>query len=288
MKKIMLIDCNAIGWSAFHALPKLSYDEEETAIIYGFLTTLFFQQSIQCADYIAFAWDSKKSKRRKLFPEYKEKRRKQKQEWTQEEQNANRARLAQFKLLRKEILPALGFSNVFMQSGYEGDDIIARIALDYRDNHRIRILARDNDLYQVINHNCTMYDWTKQKVLDDDYVYDNYGISATRWAEVKAIAGCPGDEVPGINGVAYGRAVAYLTGNMKSTSVFYDRIQNSPEIIKLTRKLTTLPFKGTKPFKLKPDTCTIAKLKAVAKQYGLKSFLSIGRLRDYQKDFCER
>ena len=289
MKKVLLIDCDAVAWSAYHSLPDaLSHNEQDTAVIYGFLNSVFYQQTVEDADLIGFIWDSRKSKRIKIFPEYKLKRRTVKEEYTDDEKRSHSSRSQQFKLLRKKILPELGFSNVFMQKGYEGDDIIAALALKYRKRNFVRILARDGDLFQLLDGNCTMFDWVKQEILDDEWFFKRYGIYPDMWADVKAIAGCPTDEVPGVKGIGYERAIKYLLGNMKHTSVLYKRIVNSPELIDLTRTLTTLPLEGTKQYRLKYDTCTVSKLKAVAKEYGLNSYVSDGRIMDFRRYFCGR
>ncbi len=289
MKKVLLIDCDAVAWSAYHGLPDaLSHNEQSTAVIYGFLNSVFYQQTVEDADLIGFIWDSRKNKRIDIFPEYKFKRRTVKQEYTDDEQRSHSARSQQFKILRKEILPALGFSNVFMQKGYEGDDIIAALALKYRKRNFVRLLARDGDLFQLLNQNCTMFDWVKQQTLDDDWFFERYGVYPDMWADVKAIAGCPADEVPGVPGIGYDRAIKYLLGNMKPASVLYKRIVNSPALIDLTRTLTTLPLEGTKQYRLKYDTCTVGKLKQVAEEFGLQSYQSDGRVMDFRRYFCGR
>jgi len=286
MKKILVIDCDGLAWGVFHALPPLSNNEQGTAVIYGFLNYLFEIQKFEQADSIVFAWDSRESKRTELFPGYKAKRKAKKKEYTEEEIEMHRDRISQFNLLRTEILPDLGFSNVFQQSGLEGDDIIARVARKQSKKNFVRIIARDGDLFQLLNTNCTMYDTGKRQVIDEEVFFERYGIYPDMWAEVKSLAGCTTDEVPGIRGIGEERAIKYLLGNMKSTSVLYKRIKESDSIIKLTKKLVVLPFKGTPKFKIKKDMCTVKNLKGVARIYNLQSYLSQERLRNFRENFC--
>jgi len=103
MKKILVIDCDSIAWSVFHGLPILTHEEQGTAIIYGFLNQLFSIQEYDQADHIVFAWDSRKSIRIEIFPEYKIKRRTAKKEYTEEETTIHKDRMRQFNLLRKKI-----------------------------------------------------------------------------------------------------------------------------------------------------------------------------------------
>ncbi len=286
MKTILIIDCDGLCWNVFHALPPLSHGEQGTAIIYGFLNHLFELQAFTQADHIAFAWDSRESKRIELFPEYKLKRRTAKNEYTDEEKAMHRDRASQFKLLREEILPALGFINIFQEDGLEGDDIIASLAIKYSKQHFVKIVARDADLFQLVNDKCTVFDIVKRKSMTEEAFFSKYGIYPDMWADVKGIAGCTTDEVPGIEGIGEGRAISYLLGNMKSTSKLYKRILNGSETIELTRRLTVLPFEGTPRYRLKYDQCRVKYLKEVAKKYNLQSYLSRERLKGFRRDFC--
>lgn len=286
MKKILLFDCDAVCWGVFHGLPPLTHKERGTAIIYGFLNQLFSVQEYTSADRIAFIWDSRKSKRIELFPEYKIIRRSKKVEYTEEEKEIHADRQHQFNAIREHVLPDLGFSNVLMEEGFEGDDIIASIALKKRKKNRVKIVARDGDLFQLINENCVMWDSVKRQIIDEEVFFDKYGIYPDMWSSVKGICGCTTDEVPGIKGVGTTRAIDYLLGRMKSTSVFMKRIAENPDTIALTRKLVVLPFEGTPEYKVRKDHCTPKKLKDVANEYGLKSYLSPERMKQFKEYFC--
>jgi len=287
MKNILIIDCDGLAWNVFHALPPLTHNEQGTAIIYGFLNHLFNLQSFTNADRIAFAWDSRKSKRIELFPKYKWKRRNKKKDYNVDEIKIHKDRINQFTLLRKHILPSLGFKNIFQETGYEGDDIIASISMKYSKKHFVRIVARDGDLFQLLNTNCTLYDVVKHQIIDEEVFFKKYGIYPDMWADVKGLSGCTTDEVPGIPGIGEGYAIKYLLGNMKQTSKLYQKIIDSPDIIKLTRKLTVLPFEGTPKYKLRKNKCKVKFLKKVARSYNLQSYLSQERLHEFEYNFCK-
>jgi len=284
-KKILIVDCDGLCWQSFHAMPYLSDGTQGTQVIYGFLNHVMSIQEFEEADRVVFAWDSRSSKRIEIFPEYKLKRRNKKKEYTPKEQELHKDRLHQFVLLREEILPSLGFRNVFMSEGFEGDDIIASVAIKHRDKNIVKIIARDMDLYQLINENCVIYDPRAMKVMDRKKFYEKYGIYPDRWADTKSIAGCSTDEVPGIFNVGEDRAISYLTGKMKPTSVLYKRIEENPDIIKFTRRLVELPLEGTPSFKLKKNKCTIKKFEKVCKKYKLKSFLSDREIGMFRRAF---
>ncbi len=189
-KNVLVIDCDGICWNVFHAMPPLSHNEKGTAMLYGFLNRIFEIQEFTRASHIAFVWDSRNSKRIELFPEYKFKRRNKKKEYTEEEVEIHKDRLRQVNLLREEILPTLGFRNVLLEDGLEGDDIIASISQKYSRKHRVKIVARDADLYQLLNDRCVIYDIKDRKIVDEEVFFDKYGIYPDMWADVKGIAGC--------------------------------------------------------------------------------------------------
>jgi DNA polymerase-1 len=287
VKKIVIIDCNAICWSVFHALPPMSHGEKSTAIIYGFLNNLFEIQSRQNADHLVFAWDGKGSKREEIFPAYKEKRKNKYKEQSEEEKIIHRDRKKQFKEIQNSVLPGLGFNNVLQEDGFEGDDIIGSIVKDYEKTHFIIIVGRDNDLFQLIGPNCQIWDHGHRKFINEEIFFEKYGIYPDTWADVKAIAGCSSDEVPGVQNVGEGRAISYLLNQLKPTSKIRKRIENSSELIAFTRRLTTLPFEGTPHYRLNKDSCSVHKLKAVAKKYGLNSYLTEKRYQQFGRYFCE-
>lgn len=286
MQKILVLDCDGICWQVFHSMPPLSHEEKGTSVIYGFLNHLFELNKFEKPDYIVFAWDSNASKRREIFPEYKCKRLAAKKEYTEEETAIHKDRVRQFRVLRKAVIPQLGFSNNFMEDGLEGDDIIASVALEYRGDSTVKIIARDGDLFQLIDDNCTMFDLVKRQVIDNDVFFDKYGIYPDMWADVKGIAGCPTDDVPGVYNIGYDRAIQYLLGKMKFTSKLYQRIESSQELIELTRRLTVLPFEDTPSYTLNKDNCSVRNFKMVARKYGLQSYLSKDRIKKFKEDFC--
>lgn len=285
--KIMIIDGSAVCHMMFHALPSMSFKGVDTAIIFGFLTKLLHYQQKFDADRIAFAWDSKKSKREELFPEYKRTRKIAREKLTEAEKIEAKPIKVQFGLLRREVLPDLGFTNLFYQEGYEGDDIIASICNSYIDREIISI-SSDSDLYQLITEKHLMFNIRNRILITEETVFNTYGIYPQKFADMKGISGCLTDDVPGIKGIGDSTAVKYLCGDLKRTSKTYQNIVNSKDTIELTRKLVVLPFEGVDTFKVKPDTCTLEKWQEVLKSYGFKSLLDKNVLLDIRRAFCEK
>ena len=288
MNKLIIFDCDGVAWSVFHAMKgKLSHDGKDTSIIHGFLNHVFSVQNYDKADRLVFAWDSKSTVRETLFPNYKRKRKLAKKEnKTEQEILVDKDRRRQFSLLKDSILYELGFRNILYQDGYEGDDIIASVVESYKRMFNIKIVARDQDLYQLIDDNVVMYDHVKGRLVTRKVIKKEYGIEPHQFREVKAICGCTTDEVPGIPGIGETKAIQYITGKLKYTTKTYNSIVSNPEVISFTRKLTTLPIEGTNTFKIAKDVCLPNRLKKVARVYGLKSFVTDIRLDEFRRNFC--
>ena len=122
MKKLVLIDSNALVHRAFHALPPLSApDGQPTNAVYGFLSVLLKMIKDLEPDYIAATFDLPgPTFRHQEYEEYKAHREKAPDEL-----------YAQIPVV-KEVLGLFGIP-VYEKAGYEADDVIGSIAQETRD-----------------------------------------------------------------------------------------------------------------------------------------------------------
>jgi DNA polymerase I len=248
----LIIDSNFLCHQARYTMPKLTTDKEApTEITFGFLKRILHLAKEFDTNRFVFCWDSKRSVRKELFSDYKANRKKEKSEF---EKKIDNAVYSQFTLLRKEVLPALGFSNNFVQAGYESDDLIASIVFDERNKcDNPIVVTSDEDLFQLLSH-CSVYNPTKRLVLTEESFKTWWGISPQDWVQVKAIAGCKSDNVPGVRGVGEGRAIQYLLNTLNEKSGSFKNITEFLKTSEYERniKLVSLPYKGTKSFKIDP------------------------------------
>ena len=252
-------------------MPEFQHGGEATGIIYGFLRYLsMLQRELQTRNLI-FCWDSKTSKRRDIFPDYKKKRRAK--DYTPEEEKFEIAFRHQMKMLRIRYLKKIGFRNVFVQPGYESDDIMASICKDLKSDERGIIVTSDKDLLQCIRTNVSVYDPHKQKMTGLNAFQNKYGIQPYEWGILKSITGCTTDEVPGVKGVGEGYALKYLQGTLNISTKAYDKITNAEgnAIKHRNADLVYLPMKGTKHFQIQPDELSEKGWRQVCKQLGMKS-----------------
>lgn len=270
-RKYLLLDCNYLCHRAKHSTGSLSYHGSATGVIYGFLKSLSGFQDLFNTSNFVFCWDSRTNKRKEIFPEYKAHR---EREYSDEEIEFERAFRKQMKKLRTTYLPTMGFRNVFVQRGYESDDVIAEICLhSIRNEDDAVIISSDKDLYQCIEHNVSIYSPQTGKILTLQRFKKQYGIEPYLWGMVKSYAGCTTDNVKGIKGVGEKRALDFVIGKLNPDSKAYKAI-TSPEgndIYNSNQELVVLPMKGIQQFKLKRDRLDEQGWKQVTKLLGMHS-----------------
>ena len=279
--KIALIDSNYLCYRAFFTTPELKHGNIKTGIIFGFLNQLLNIGKSVKADQYVFVWDSKKSIRKNHCSFYKEKRKNNSDE--DEEQWAEAFK--QFNLLRKEILPEIGFQNL-IQSGYEADDIIASIVQNNSD-HEFIIVTNDDDLFQLLDY-ADIYNLGSNKFITKDSFAEEYGIEPSRWAEVKAVAGCSSDSIPGVQGVGEKKAISYLTGEMNPDSKIYRRIEDpkNEKFLERNRWLVYLPLPNTEKFEIQTDNAMdMRAFSRICKNYGIRKLINPDKYDEWEVYF---
>jgi 5'-3' exonuclease len=117
-------------------------------------------------------------------------------------------------------------------AGLEADDLIALYCRRNRDP--VTVFASDNDLFQLLDSHVTLIG-RKQK-WNADRLRAKYGCEPGEWVTVKALAGCDGDNVPGVKGVGPKTAVKILRGQHKTT------LSDYKSVIDRNLQLVKLPF----------------------------------------------
>lgn len=263
----MLVDSSFLCHRAKNTTMALSYGELRTGVIYGFFNQFFKLAEKLEPEQILFFWDSKKRKRREIYPGYKVKNR----ERNEADEEEWRTAFAQFRQLRKKILPDIGFANNFIQSGYEADDLIAQYVMSHPDEESNIVVTGDDDLLQLLDY-CCIYNPAKGDfTYKSDFIWAHQ-IEPAMWAEVKKIAGCTSDCVPGVKGVGEPTALKYLRGELKRTTKAYQNIIDSKGVIDRNHKLVVLPFEGTKKIEAQNYEFSMIEFLRLCRKFGLSSF----------------
>jgi len=283
----LILDCPYICHKVRYGMKDIDLTSEtlHVEVIFGFLKQLLMIcKRFQNIDDYIFCWDSRKSLRRKIYPEYKANRRDR--ERTPEEKEFDSVTMNQFQELRRYVLPSMGFVNNFIQTGIESDDIMASI-VKHNPEHEYLMVTSDQDMYQLLWHNLRIYSLNTKKIMDQKKFTDTFGIDPDKWSAAKAIGGCNTDNVKGVGGVGdpaksvKSLALAYLRGELKVGSKVRKRIESDAgdEIIKRNMGLVHLPFWKTNQFKLEKKSLWRKDFIKTFEQYDFRSMLRESEFR---------
>lgn len=271
----VVFDANNLCHRAFHALKEdLSYEGVSTGMFYGVFRDIVTLSHKFATPNIAFCFDCGVPARASKLKTYKSSRKQKRLELPQEEYDRYKAMRQQIRRLRDEILPAMGYMNVFFAEGYEADDCIASFVYGLGKNDRAMVVSSDKDLYQLLAHNIRVYRPVTKEIITEKRFINDYGIPPSRWTEVKAIEGCGTDDVPGIDGVGTKTAVKYLLRQLKTTTKAFQAIEEGKAKWRRNLVLVTLPYPGTPRFQPRPDQVTPETWADTMESFGIKSLLT--------------
>ena len=266
-KLLILVDASPMAYQAMFVNASIPRSGLYASMVQSFLeNTLSLAESFYTKRMV-FIFDSKTSARKEIYPDYKKNRR---DNLTPEDIKRYQI-MDQFRTdLRKKILPSLGFSNIFVQKGREADDIIATIC--HQTLEDIMIVSTDADLYQCLAVNVCMISNVTGNITTLKSFQQKYGIFPSQWALVKEIGGCKTDKVKGCTAfIGEGRAIHYIkkTLNAKWT----EKIVKAKEGRKRNRRLTVLPFEGTKTPVFNVDHFVPSSYKKLCRSFGLSRLI---------------
>lgn len=263
-------------------MPPLLHHHQYTQVIFGFIRRVMGFCEMYKPNNIAFTWDSTRSIRSEIYPEYKLNRRTAIKEMSDIDRHSRRVAKLQFSDIRDKVLWDLGFVNNFTQTGYEADDIMASIANNNPDHH-LFVLTTDRDMLQILSDTCHIINPMNNKIMTPEIFTYEYKCEPSLWGEAKAIAGCGTDNVSGVSGVAEKTAIKFLLGKLNEDSTKYQDIKDNAEITALNRELVILPMSGTKDIVLSDmNDLSTGRFISVCKEYDFRSLLSAKYKRKWE------
>ncbi len=281
MKKLVLIDGNAIIHRAFHALPPLNNkDGFPTNAVYGFFMMLLKIIDDLKPEYLVVCFDKKAPTfRKQLYVGYQATRPKPSDDL-----------VPQFDMVHK----ALDEAKVkhFEIDGYEADDLIGTISRQAKEkNLQTIIVSGDRDLLQLVNSKVLMLapivGMTKMTLFDEVKVREKYGLEPWQIVDYKALVGDASDNYPGVSGIGPKTASGLLSKYQTLEGVYehlaelspqiQEKLANDAEQAALAKKLATIVMDA--PVKLDEEDAEINKidnkaLKKVFEKLGFKSLLN--------------
>lgn len=285
MKRLILVDGNALLHRAFHATPPLSTSSGELInAVFGFTSMLLKSLSDLKPDYVVIAWDEKgPTFRHQQYTQYKATR-----------GPSDDTLSSQYKRVH-EVIDALNIPE-FSIPGYEADDLIGTIALQAikQKNLEVIVLTGDRDIMQIIDDQDKIKILMPKKTLSDVGLYgqaefiEKFGFEPQFLIDYKALAGDASDNIPGVAGIGGVSATKliqqfghiediYKDQNLKTLP---DRTQRllieGAESAAMSKSLATLDLNA--PLKLDLKKCEIndydqAKVIELFKQLEFKSLI---------------
>jgi DNA polymerase I len=269
-RRYLFLDCDYLVHRAKHVFGELSYSGSATGVIYGFLRDILELSKRFNTERLIFCWDSKNKIRKKMYPQYKANRKHESK--SLKEKKFDEAFYKQVALLKNDYLTTIGFRNIFCQDGYEADDLIAELCKGVvTDLEDAVIITADQDMFQLIRENIYCYNPQTKKILTLKKFKNQYHITPYWWAQVKAIAGCPSDNIKGIEGVGEKTAIKYVRGKLGETTKAFRAIKQGKIRTKRNIQLVKLPLKGTQSMRIESDSITQRGWDKVTKTLGMKS-----------------
>ena len=274
----IIVDCNNLCYISAYAMKGLSFRDKDTGVIFGFLSQIYRLAKRFKTNKFIFCWDSRRSYRSLVYPEYKANRRKS---LSDDDLKDLKLAFSQFTQLRKTILPVMGFLNVFHQIGYEADDLIGWVVARFPD--RYVIASSDNDIWQLLSEGhkgkvfTRIFNLRTKKLFTYEDFYKGWGVTPYDWILVKSIAGDSGDNIKGIGGVGLLTASKHVRGELKGKKK--DKIEciRGQNVIRRNFPLIALPNRGRKEIDVnkisEKERFYSLDFKDIFIEYGFNSFL---------------
>ncbi len=272
----LLIDVSCLAYRALYTVGQLDYEGETTGVLFGVFREVKLLRERFSPTTTTFCFDGRRLERKKIYPEYKEGRKK---ESTLEQDDARQGLYTQLELMCDGLLFEIGFRNVFRYHRFEADDLIASVCIGMPKKHTAIIISTDNDLWQLlVDSRVMIYSPTLKVLFTAKLFRDMWGIDPFLWSDVKALAGCTSDNVKGIKGVGPHKATKFLSGGMKDSEIAFGAIIDGNKIYNRNLELVRLPFAGTPKCKLKRDEFDERAWDKVMNRFGMAS-LAYRRIR---------
>ena len=269
MKRLVLVDGNALLHRAYHATPPLTTSKGELVnAVYGFTNMLLRSWDDLKPDFMVIAWDEKgPTFRHQQYTQYKATR-----------GPSDDALGAQYGRVH-QVVNTLGLNESSL-SGYEADDLIgtlARQATEKDKDMEVTVLTGDRDIMQIISEKVKIL--MPKKTLTDAGLYgvqefiDRFGFEPKQMIDYKALAGDQSDNIPGVAGI----------GDISATKL----IKQFGEVEKIyePQNLKTLPQRMQNLLAEGAESAILSKsLATIDVNSPIELDLSVCQVHDYNKE----
>lgn len=207
---IFLLDGHALAYRTYFALTRggtggqhwITREGEPTAGVYGFASVLLRILEQERPEYLLVAFDTGKTFRDDMFPDYKGTREKMPDDL-----------VIQMKRVR-QLVDAFNIPRLELE-GYEADDVLGSVAVkSVEAGLGVKIITGDKDLLQLVDDR-VMVSLPGRSLSDardflKDDVIEYIGVRPDQIVDFKALVGDKSDNIPGVRGVGEKTATKLL------------------------------------------------------------------------------
>ena len=226
---LYLIDGHALAYRTYFALTAAGADRwrtsggEPTAGTYGFASVLLRIFEQDKPEYLAVAFDTGKTFRDELYPDYKATREKMPDDLRIQIKRI-REMVDIFKIPRLEV------------EGFEADDVLGTVAMQaVEKGFGVKIITGDRDLLQLVTDRIYVNLPGKQLADASDYgikdVKAYMGVYPNQIVDYKALVGDTSDNIPGVKGIGDKTAVS-LFESYPDLDTIYQHLEELPARVK--------------------------------------------------------
>ncbi len=227
---IYLLDGHALAYRAYFALTRGSstafttHGGEPTAGVFGFTSILLRLLEQDHPDYLAVTFDTGKTFRDKLFPEYKGTRAKMPEDLRPQMERI------------RQIVDAFNIPRLELE-GYEADDVLGSLAHHLAaEGFGVKIITGDRDLLQLVDDRILVNLPGKTIADARDFftkdVIEYFGVRPNQVVDFKALVGDKSDNIPGVAGIGE-KTAASLLNSYETLDGIYSHLS---EVSDSTRK----------------------------------------------------
>lgn len=291
---LYLIDGHALAYRTYYALTRgsgagfFTRAGEPTAGVFGFTSVLLRILEQEPPDYLAVAFDTGKTFRDELFPDYKGTREKMPEDLRLQIERV------------RQIVDAFNIPRLEMEN-YEADDVLGSVAHKaVEEGLGVKIFTGDRDLLQLVNERIIVnlpgrsLSEARDFLVQD--VVEYFGVRPDQVVDFKALVGDKSDNIPGVVGIGE-KTATMLLGSYDDLDGVYDHLDElSPSVRKklaaghesaiLSRKLAEIVTDLDVPLNLeqaRPDRFDPAKVEDLFRE--LEFRLLMGRLQSLKEQY---
>lgn len=221
MKRLVLIDGNAILHRAFHALPPLTTSNGELVnAVFGFTSMLLRVFEELRPEYVAVCFDRPAPTfRKKKFDNYQAQRPEMSQDLFGQIERV------------KQVVVTMNIP-IYEMDGFEADDVIGTISKQAgKEGLETVIVTGDRDIMQLVDENTKVFAPIKglsdAKMFDEKGVFERMGVMPIQIPDYKGLVGDSSDNYPGVSGIGPKTATDLLL-KYKTLKNIYDNLDKIP------------------------------------------------------------